>query len=84
MVNNDSVYARQRKAILGLPDDGKPILWIVYNNDMVKGTIQLIEELRGEEFLCNVKVVSRTNSSKYNGRIHFDPTLMDLLGNGCG
>jgi hypothetical protein len=82
---SNNAYERQREAILRLPDDdGKQIVWIVYNNDMVKGTMRLIEELRGEEFLRKVKVVSRMNSSKYNGRIHFDPTLHDLLGNGYG
>jgi hypothetical protein len=82
----DNMYERQRKAILSLPDsiEGKSILWIVYNNDMVKGTMKLIAQLRGEEFLKNVKVVSRMDSSKYNGRIYFDPVLLDLLGNGNG
>lgn len=79
----DNMYERQRKAILSLPE-GKPILWIVYNTDMVKGTMKLIAELRGEEFLDKVKVVSRMNSSKYTGSIYFDPVLLDLLGNGNG
>lgn len=81
----DNIYYRQRQAILSLPEDNdKPIIWIVYNNDMVKGTMRLIAELRGEEFLSKIKVVSKMNSSRYNGRIYFDPVLLDLLGNGNG
>ena len=82
----DNIYERQKRAILSLPEsmDGKPIVWIVYNNDMVKGTMMLIAELRGEEFLSKIKVVSKMNSSRYNGRIYFDPVLLDLLGNGNG
>jgi hypothetical protein len=51
---------------------------------MVKGTMRLIAELRGEEFLKKITVVSKMESSRHNGRIYFDPVLLDLLGNGNG
>lgn len=81
-----SIYERQKRAILSLPEslEGKRIVWIVYNNDMVKGTMKLIAQLRGEEFLKKVTVVSKMESSRHNGRIYFDPVLLDLLGNGNG
>lgn len=63
----------------------KQIYWIVYNEDMVPHTEDLIREIRGQEYFDKyVTVVSKSNPSKERtkGTVYFDPTLLDLLGNG--
>lgn len=70
--------------INGLPKqpDG-PIIWIVYNEDMVGYVQNLISDIKGKDYLDEfVTVVPRSSSSKYNGKIYFDPMLMDHIGNG--
>jgi len=51
---------------------------------MVKYTEALIEQIKGKEYMTNISVVSKDDSSKERttGSIYFDPTLMDLIGNG--
>jgi len=74
---------RQHKAISSLPDRPKSrILWIVYNDDMVDYTRAMIEEIKGEDYMKHIKVVSRTHSSKEPGTVYFDPLLLDHIGNG--
>lgn len=76
---------KQEAAIRCLPDDpAKHIYWIVYNTDMIKYTEALIEQIKGREYMQNVTVVSKSDPSKERttGSVYFDPTLMDLLGNG--
>jgi hypothetical protein len=76
---------KQVNAIRSLPDvPKKHIYWIVYNKDMVKYTEALIEQIKGKEYMTNITVVSKGDSSRdrVNGSIYFDPTLMDLIGNG--
>lgn len=76
---------KQDAAIRSLPDcPSKHIYWIVYNRDMVKYTEDLIEQIKGPEYMTNVTVVSKNDPSKdrTKGAVYFDPTLMDLIGNG--
>lgn len=76
---------KQEKAIMGLPEHpSKHIYWIVYNRDMIAHVNSLIEQLRGKEYCSNVTVVAKGDPSKERttGSVYFDPTLMDLLGNG--
>lgn len=71
-------------SILALPNNpDKFIIWIVYHDDFIKFIEDYISRVRGKEYLDKyVKVVSRQNSSKYNGKIYFDPMIYDHLGNG--
>ena len=74
---------KQYAAIKSLPDHPKKkILWIVYNEDMVKYTEKLIAEIKGESYMQYISVVSRQQSSKKQGTVYFDPLLMDHIGNG--
>lgn len=74
---------RQHKAISSLPDCPKSnILWIVYNDDMVEYTRNMIEEIKGKDYMKFVKVVSRLHSSREPGSVYFDPMLLDHIGNG--
>lgn len=76
---------KQEVAIKNLPESpSKHIYWIVYNEDMVKYVEDLIESIRGSDYLKYVTVVSKNDPSKdrTKGSVYFDPTLMDLIGNG--
>lgn len=76
---------KQEAAIKCLPDNpNKHIYWIVYNEDMVKYTESLIEKIRGSDYMNNITVVAKNDPSKdrTTGTVYFDPTLMDLMGNG--
>lgn len=80
-----SRMSKQEQAIRGLPaNPSKHIYWIVYNQDMVEYTSKLIEELRGADFSKHVTVVPKGGSSnkRSTGHVYFDPTLLDLIGNG--
>jgi len=75
---------KQEQAILSLPEHpAKHIYWIVYSSDMIKYVSDLIESLRGKEYLSNVTVVAKGDPTKErtSGSIYFDPTLQDLLWN---
>jgi hypothetical protein len=73
-------------AIKRLPESpAKRIFWIVYNQDMIEYTSNLIADIRGQEYLNKyVTVVAKGDPSKdrANGSVFFDPHLLDLLGNG--
>lgn len=72
-------------AILSLPAaPSKHIYWIVYNQDMINYTRNLIAELRGEEYLKHITVVAKGDSTKdrSKGIVYFDPLLYSHLGNG--
>jgi hypothetical protein len=70
-------------AIRNLPNNpAKPILWIVYNEDMVEYTRNLISEIKGEDYMEHIKVVARTEAYKESGTVYFDPLLMDHISNG--
>lgn len=76
---------KQEMAIMSLPEHpAKHIYWIVYNHDMISYVSNLIESLRGKEYSSNVTVVAKGSPTKErtDGAIYFDPTLLDLLGNG--
>lgn len=74
---------KQTRAIARLPDNPtSSMVWIVYNEDMVAYTQQIIEEVKGKDYLKHIKVVSRDHSSKEQGRVYFDPMLLDHIGNG--
>jgi hypothetical protein len=84
-LSEDHRVGKQINAIRGLPDDPKKhIYWIVYNKDMVKYTEALIEQIKGPEYMTKITVVSKNDPSKERtkGSVYFDPTLMDLIGNG--
>lgn len=70
--------------VKGLPDvPDKPIIWIVYSDDFIQHTRDYIARIRGQKYLDSfVTVVSRQNSSKFNGKIYFDPMIYDHLSNG--
>lgn len=76
------------QAITNLPTNPhKRIFWIVYNHDMVEYTKDLIEVIKGKEYLDKyVTVVAKSDPSKdrTKGMVYFDPGLLDLLGNGNG
>ena len=76
---------KQANAIHNLPTEPKKhIYWIVYNQDMVKYTESLIEQIKGKEYMQFITVVAKNDPSKERatGSVYFDPTLMDLIGNG--
>lgn len=76
---------KQEAAIRNLPESpDKHIYWIVYNKDMIKYVEDLIKDIRGKEYLSNITVVAKSDPSKERtkGSVYFDPTLMDLIGNG--
>lgn len=71
------------RSLPATPD--KRIYWIVYNEDMVSYTENLIREIRGREYFDKyVTVVAKNDPSKERtkGTVYFDPSLLDLLGNG--
>jgi len=74
---------RQHRAIASLPNSPKSsILWIVYNDDMVDFTKAMIREIKGEDYMKHIKVVSRDHSSREPGTVYFDPMFLDHIGNG--
>lgn len=74
---------KHHRAISNLPDNPKkPILWIVYNEDMVEYTRNLISEIKGQDYMKHIKVIPRDRSSKEPGTVYFDPMLMDHISNG--
>jgi len=76
---------KQEVAIRNLPESpDKHIFWIVYNRDMIKYVEDLIKDIRGKEYLSNITVVAKSDPCKdrTSGSVYFDPTLMDLIGNG--
>jgi hypothetical protein len=62
----------------------QPILWVVYNEDMIPSAKKLIESIRGKEYLQKfVNVVSIDNQDKdRNCTVYLDPLLYNYLGNG--
>ena len=76
---------KQEQAIQCLPEHpAKHIYWVVYNQDMVSYVENLIETIKGPEYMSNITVVAKGDPGKdrYTGLLYFDPTLMDLIGNG--
>lgn len=76
---------KQEMAIRSLPEvPSKHIYWIVYNKDMIKYTEDLIKQIRGDSYMKYVTVVAKNGPTKdrVKGSVYFDPTLMDLMGNG--
>jgi len=63
----------------------EPITWVVYNDDHVAKTQELIDSIKGEGYTasyCNV--VSRQSLNREApGTIYYDPRLMDHIGNGA-
>lgn len=69
--------------IRNLPENPqKPILWVVYNEDMVEYAQNLIAEIKGKEYMKHIRVVSKNQTSKQVGTVYFDPMLMDHISNG--
>lgn len=75
----DTVIERLPEA----PDE--KITWVVYNDDHVSKTVDLINEIKGAgycEKYCNV--VSRQSMGRLDAKsIYYDPRLLDHLGNGA-
>jgi hypothetical protein len=63
----------------------KTLQWVVYNEDQVRMTEQLIDSIKGEGYCqkyCNV--ISRTKLNRGDpGSIYYDPGLLDHIGNGA-
>lgn len=74
------------KLISSMPSNpNKHIYWVVYNKDMVEYTERLIKEVKGTEYFeKHVSVVAKSEPSceRSNGTVYFDPSLLDLIGNG--
>lgn len=69
-----------------LPDQPEePVTWVVYNEDHVDKTRELINSIKGEDYCdkyCNV--VSRQQLGSYDPKsIYYDPRLLDHIGNGA-
>ena len=69
-----------------LPDvPTETLKWVVYNEDQVSMTEQLIDSIKGEgycEKYCSV--ISRQNLNRGDhGSIYYDPRLLDHIGNGA-
>ena len=69
-----------------LPDvPTETLKWVVYNNDQVSMTTQLIDSIKGEgycERYCDV--ISRQDLNRRDsGSIYYDPRLLDHIGNGA-
>lgn len=75
---------KHQAAIARLPDEPeKKIVWIVYNDDLVQYTRDMIVLIKGEDYLDNhVIVTTRAKSSRCVGSVVFDPFFFDHLGNG--
>ena len=64
------------------------IIYVVYNDDMIRASEELIAEVHGMEYMQKyVLVTSNTNLPKEkfaasNCTIYFDPSLHDYNGNG--
>ena len=69
-----------------LPDEPEePITWVVYNDDHVNQTRDLIDSIKGDGYCdkyCNV--VSRQSIGRSDPKsIYYDPRLLDHIGNGA-
>ena len=76
---------KQETAISNLPENpNKHIYSVVYNSDMVKFTNDLIKKIKGRSYMEHITVVAKGDPTKErdDGYLYFDPTLMDLIGNG--
>jgi len=70
-----------------LPENPEQLItWIVYNKDMIKSAETLISQIRGEEYMNKVEVVSlgdedvRKNKNPLS--VYLDPQLFNYIGNG--
>lgn len=72
-------------AVSKLPDEpAEPITWVVYNDDHVKMTEQLIDDIKGKGYCkkyCNV--ISRTSAKNVSRTVYYDPRLLNHIGNGA-
>ena len=78
-------YNKRDLMILALEEDPYDcVVWVVYNEDMINGIRDRFIELRGEEFVDEyVEVISPGSGRKPIGRVYFDPSFHDHLGNGA-
>jgi hypothetical protein len=70
-----------------LPENPEQLItWIVYNQDMVKSAETLISQLRGEDYMNKVEVVSLDDDKFKKNRnplsVYLDPQLFNYIGNG--
>jgi hypothetical protein len=85
MLNTSERLGKVYKAISNLPSTPtKKMYWIVYNQDMISYTEDLIAQVHGKDYLNHITVVAKNGDSKQrqHGTVYFDPGLYDLLGNG--
>lgn len=77
------MLSQLQAAIARLPDSPtKHMVWIVYHDDFVEYTQNLIKLIKGEKYLDNITVTPRSSSSKYTGTVLFDPMFFDHTSNG--
>ncbi len=72
-------------AVANLPDSPKePIVWIVYNEDHVEKTKELIDNIKGMGY-CEkyCEVLPRQSVKKPTKPLYYDPRLLDHIGNGA-
>lgn len=69
------------RAIMSLPE--QPVTWVCYNDDMIPYYQKLIAELRGSEYVDKyVTIISTGARGHMYDRVHLDPVLHELKGNG--
>lgn len=72
-------------AVAKLPNEPtEKITWVVYNDDHIEKTKQLIDEIKGDGYCkkyCNV--VSRTSANREDRQVYYDPRLLNHIGNGA-
>lgn len=80
--NYISLYGEKTvEAIQNLPE--QRLTWVVYNANMVQTAVELIIDLRGEDFYYDyVQVMSCERGEDNWGPLYFDPHVFKLLGNG--
>jgi hypothetical protein len=73
-------HGKTYKAIMNLPE--QPVTWVCYNDDMIPYYEKLIAELRGTDWADKYLTVISTGAGRMYDRVHLDPVLHDLKGNG--
>lgn len=72
--------ARRVKMVQDLPEE--PITWVCYNKEMIPYYVQLIKEVRGEQYFNKYVTVVADGRPDILTNTYFDDTLYELKGNG--
>ena len=72
-------------AVAKLPDEPtEKITWVVYNDDHIEKTKELIENIKGKGYCIKYcDVISRTSSKEVGRQVYYDPRLLSHIGNGA-